>query len=44
MMADAVLQKIAADPARDQSCDQNVRIKEQFHETRVNTSSSVKIP
>ena len=43
-MPDAVLQKIAADPARDEGSDQNVRVKEQFHETRVNTSSSVKMP
>jgi len=44
VMADTVLQKIAADAACDKSRDEHVRIQQQSHETRLNTSSSVKIP
>jgi hypothetical protein len=42
--ADTVFQKIAAGAARHESGDKHVRIQQEFHETRVNTSSSVKIP
>ena len=38
VMADAVLQKIAADAARDEGRDEDVRVEEQPHETRLNTS------
>ena len=41
VLADAVFQKIAAGAAREKGGDQHVRVEEQFHETRVNTSSSV---
>ena len=44
VMADAVLQKIATDAARDEGRDEDVRVEEQPHETRLNTSSSVKMP
>ena len=44
VLANAVLEKIAADASRDESGDQDVRIQQQFHETRLNTSSSVKMP
>ena len=44
VVADAVLEKIATDAARHEGGDQHVRIEEQFHETRLNTSSSVKMP
>jgi len=44
VMADAVLQKLAADAARDEGRDEDVRVEEQPHETRLNTSSSVKMP
>lgn len=44
VVADAVLQEIAADAARQKSGDEHVRIQQEFHETRVNTSSSVKMP
>ena len=40
----AVLQQIGADAARDEGRDEDVRIEEQLHETRLNTSSSVKMP
>ena len=41
VLADAVFEEIAAGAARDEGGDQPVRIKHEFHETRVNTSSSV---
>ena len=41
VLADAVLEEIAAGAARDEGGYQHVRIKEEFHDTRVNTSSSV---
>ena len=41
VLADAVFEEIAAGAARDEGGDQHVRIEEEFHETRVNTSSSV---
>jgi hypothetical protein len=41
VMANAVLQKIAAGAPRHESGDQYVRIQQEFHETRLNTSSSV---
>lgn len=41
VMSDAVFQQLTADAARDQRGDQDIRIEEQLHETRVNTSSSV---
>jgi len=41
VLADAMLEEIGASAARDEGGDQHVRIKEEFHETRVNTSSSV---
>jgi hypothetical protein len=41
VLADAVFQKIAAGAAREEGGDQHVRVEEQFHETRLNTSSSV---
>jgi D-alanyl-D-alanine carboxypeptidase len=41
VMADAVFEEIAAGAARNEGSDQHVRIQEKFHETRVNTSSSV---
>src|SRR5262249_26807117 len=44
VVADAVLKKIAANAPRDERSDQHVRIEHQFHETRLNTSSSVKVP
>lgn len=44
VVPDAVLQKIGAGPPRHKSGDQHVRIQKQSHETRVNTSSSVKMP
>ena len=44
MVADTVLQKIPADAARDEGRDEDVRAEEQPHETRLNTSSSVKMP
>ena len=44
VMADAVLQKLATDAARDEGRDEDVRVEEQPHETRLNTSSSVKMP
>ena len=43
VMADAVLQKLAT-AARDEGRDEDVRVEEQPHETRLNTSSSVKMP
>jgi hypothetical protein len=43
-VADAVLQEIAADAARQKSGDEHVCVQQEFHETRVNTSSSVKMP
>jgi hypothetical protein len=36
-----MLQKIAAGAPRYESGDQHVRIQQEFHETRLNTSSSV---
>ena len=42
--ADAVLQQIGADAACDEGRDKDVRVEEQPHETRLNTSSSVKTP
>jgi hypothetical protein len=44
VVPDAVLEKIAADAARHESGDQHVRVQQELHETRVNTSSSVKMP
>jgi len=44
VMADAVLQQLATDAARDERRDEEVRVEEQPHETRLNTSSSVKMP
>jgi hypothetical protein len=41
VLASAMLEEIAAGAARDECRDQHVRIQEEFHETRVNTSSSV---
>ena len=41
VLADAVFEEIAAGAARDEGGDQHIRIEEEFHETRVNTSSSV---
>ena len=41
VLADAVFEEIAAGAARDEGGDQHVRVEEEFHETRVNTSSSV---
>jgi hypothetical protein len=41
VLAEAVFQKIAAGAAREEGGHQHVRVEEQFHETRVNTSSSV---
>ena len=41
VLADAVFEEIGAGAARDEGRDQHVRIQEEFHETRVNTSSSV---
>jgi len=38
-MADAVLQQLATDAARDEGRDEDVRVEEQPHETRLNTSS-----
>ena len=43
VMADAVLQKLAT-AARDEGRDEDARVEEQPHETRLNTSSSVKMP
>jgi len=44
VVPDALLQKIAAGATRDEGRDEYVRVQQNFHETRVNTSSSVKIP
>jgi hypothetical protein len=44
VMANAVLQQVAAGAARNERGDEHVCIQQQFHETRVNTSSSVKMP
>ena len=41
VLADAVLQKIAAGAPRHESGDQHVRVQHELHETRLNTSSSV---
>ena len=41
VLTDAVFEEIAAGAAREEGGDQHVRVEEQFHETRVNTSSSV---
>ena len=41
VVAEAVLQKIAAGAPRQERGDQHVRIQQKFHETRLNTSSSV---
>jgi hypothetical protein len=41
VLANAVFHEIAARAARDEGGDQHVRVEEEFHETRVNTSSSV---
>lgn len=41
VLADAVFEEIAAGAARDEGGDQHVRIQDKFHDTRVNTSSSV---
>lgn len=44
VLTDAMLQEIAADAARDQTRDEHVRVQQELHETRLNTSSSVKMP
>jgi hypothetical protein len=41
VLADAVFEEFAAGAASDEGGDQHVRILEEVHETRVNTSSSV---
>lgn len=41
MLADAVFEEFLAGAAGDQRRDQHVRVEQQSHETRVNTSSSV---
>ena len=41
VLADAVFEEIAAGTARDEGGNQHVRIQEEFHEMRVNTSASV---
>jgi hypothetical protein len=43
-MTNAVLQQVAASAARNERGDEHVRIQQQFHETRLNTCSSVKMP
>jgi hypothetical protein len=40
MLTDAVLKDIAARAMRDQGRDQHVGVKQEPHDTRVNTSSS----
>src|ERR1051325_4928247 len=44
VMTNAVLEEIAAHAACDEGGDQDVGVEQQFHETWLNTSSSVKIP
>ena len=44
MMPDTMIKKLAADSTRDESCNKDVRVKNDFHETRSNTSSAVRIP
>ena len=44
VLSDAELDQIAADAPRHERGDEHVRIKQNSHETRVNTSSSVKMP
>ena len=44
VMPDTVFHKVAAETARQERGDQHVRIQEEFHEMRLNTSSSVKMP
>jgi hypothetical protein len=39
-LTDAVLEKVGAGAARDESGDQDVGVEQQSQETRVNTSSS----
>ena len=44
VLADAVFEQVAARAARDEGGDEDVRVEEEPHETRENTSSSVKMP
>jgi hypothetical protein len=44
MVPYTVLQKVTASAARHESGDQHIRIQQESHDTRLNTSSSVKIP
>ena len=44
VLTDAVLEEFVTGAARDEGGDEHVRVEEKPHETRENTSSSVKMP